>query len=243
MPLALPVESVDGAGSSGAAFAFTSREGGVSRPPYDSLNLGSHVGDDPASVAENRRRVVRAAAVDDLVVATQVHGTAVVEVTGPWPGEAPEADALVTRVPRLALGVLVADCTPVLLAAPAEGVVGVAHAGRRGMAEGVVPALLAAMRDLGARTVLARVGPSICPRCYEVPARLRDDVAARVPVAASVTRQGTPALDVAGGVLEQLAPHCWDLEQLPGCTAERADLFSYRRDGTTGRSAGLVWLT
>lgn len=179
----------------------------------------------------------------DLVVATQVHGTTVAEVTGPWPGPVPEADALVTRVPRLALAVLVADCTPVLLAAPRQGVVGVAHAGRRGMADGVVPALLAAMRDLGARHLIGRVGPSICPRCYEVPPELREQVAAQVPVALSVSRHGTPALDVAGGVLEQLAPHCADLEQLPGCTAERTDLFSYRRDGSTGRSAGLAWLT
>ncbi len=172
-----------------------------------------------------------------------MHGTDVVEVTGPWPDGPPHADALVTRERRLALGVLVADCTPVLLAAPAEGVVGVAHAGRKGMAEGVVAALVSAMRDLGARTLIGRVGPSVCPRCYEVPEALREEVAARVPVARSVTRVGTPSLDVAGGVLEQLAPECWDVEQLPGCTVERPDLFSYRRDGTTGRSAGLVWLT
>lgn len=233
----LPVEQVGGAG-----FAFTTRDGGVSRPPYASLNLGTHVGDDPGAVAENRRRVATAVGASDLVVAEQVHGTAVVEVTGPWSGEPPQADALVTRVPRLALGVLVADCTPVLLAAPDEGVVGVAHAGRKGMAGGVVPALLAAMRELGARTVVGRVGPSICPRCYEVPQALREQVGAQVPVARSVTRTGTPSLDVAGGVLEQLAPHCADVAQLPGCTAERDDLFSYRRDGVTGRSAGLVWL-
>jgi YfiH family protein len=237
VPLAVACEHVGAAG-----FAFTTREGGVSRPPYDGLNLGSHVGDDPGAVAENRRLVGAELGVDDVVVATQVHGREVVEVTGPWTGEVPEADALVTRVPRLALAVLVADCTPVLLAAPDEGVVGVAHAGRMGMALGVASALVDAMRDLGARTILGRVGPSVCPRCYEVPAALRDEVAAKVPVSASVTRHGTPSLDVAGGVLEQLAPHCWDLEQLPGCTAERADLFSYRRDGTTGRSAGLAWL-
>lgn len=237
MPLALRTEHVDG-----VAFSFTTREGGVSRPPYASLNLGAHVGDDPAAVAENRRRVAEAAGVTDLVVATQVHGRDVAEVTGPWVGDPPEADALVTTVPRLALGVLVADCTPVLLAAPAEGVVGVAHAGRKGMAAGVAVALVEAMRDLGARTLVGRIGPSVCPRCYEVPAALRDEVAAQVPVARSVTRHGTPSLDVAGGVLEQLAPHCWDLEQLPGCTAQDPDLFSYRRDATTGRSAGLVWL-
>lgn len=238
MPLELPRELIEGAG-----FAFTSRVGGVSAPPYDRLNLGGHVGDDPAAVSENRRRVVEALGVTDVVVADQVHGTDVVEVAGPWSGAAPEADALVTRVPRLALGVLVADCTPVLLAAPGEGVVGVAHAGRKGMAAGVVHALVGAMRDLGARTLVGRVGPSVCARCYEVPADLREQVADEVPVARSVTRHGTPSLDISGGVLEQLAPHCWDLEQLPGCTAEEPELFSYRRDGTTGRSAGLVWLT
>ena len=238
MPLALRAEHVDG-----AAFAFTTREGGVSRPPFDSLNLGVHVGDDPDAVAENRRRVAEAAGVRDLVVATQVHGRDVAEVTGPWDGDPPEADALVTRSRDVALGVLVADCTPVLLAAPAEGVVGVAHAGRKGMAAGVALALVEAMRDLGARTLVGRIGPSVCPRCYEVPLALREEVAEAHPVARSVTRHGTPSLDVAGAVLEQLAPHCWALEQVDGCTAERPDLFSYRRDGTTGRSAGLVWLT
>lgn len=241
MPLALPVELVGGA-SSRAGFAFTTREGGVSRRPYDSLNLGSHVGDDPAAVAENRQRVADAVGAHALVVADQVHGTTVREVTGPWTGAPPQADGLVTRVPGLALGVLVADCTPVLLAAPDEGVVGVAHAGRQGMAAGVVAALVEALRALGARRLVGRVGPSVCPRCYEVPLALREQVAAGVPVTRSVTRTGTPSLDVAGGVLEQLAPHCDDLVQLPGCTVERPDLFSYRRDGTTGRSAGLVWL-
>jgi polyphenol oxidase len=236
-PLRLRTETVGP-----AAFAFTTRQGGVSRPPYDSLNLGEHVGDRPDAVAENRRRVAVAAGVSDLVVATQVHGHDVVEVTAPWPQDPPRADALVTTVPGLALAVLVADCTPVLLAAPGQGVVGVAHAGRAGMAAGVVPALVEAMHDLGARELVGRLGASVCPRCYEVPAALRDEVAARAPVAASVTWHGGPSLDVAAGVLEQLAPHCLDVRQEPGCTVESQDLFSYRRDGTTGRSAGLAWL-
>ena len=237
MPLALRTERVGRAG-----FAVTTREGGVSRPPYDGLNLGSHVGDDPAAVQENRGRVAGALGVDGVVLATQVHGRDVVEVTGPWQGEVPEADALVTRVPGLALAVLVADCTPVLLADPQAGVVGVAHAGRKGMAAGIAPVLVAAMRDLGARSLVGRLGPSVCPRCYEVPVELREQVAAAVPVARSVTRRGTPSLDVAAGVLEQLAPLCDDLAQLDGCTVERPDLYSYRRDGTTGRFAGLAWL-
>jgi hypothetical protein len=237
VPLALQVERIGRAG-----VAVTTRSGGVSRPPFDALNLGAHVGDDPAAGLENRRRVAAAVGARALVVATQVHGCEVVQVRGPWEGEVPEADALVTTEPGVALGVLVADCTPVLLADPDAGVVGVAHAGRKGMADGVVAALVAAMRDLGATSLVGRLGPSVCPRCYEVPAALRDEVAARVPVAASVTRYGTPSLDVAGGVLEQLAPHCREVAQLPGCTAERDDLFSYRRDGTTGRFAGLAWL-
>lgn len=227
-----------------ASLAVTDRQGGVSTGPYASLNLGGHVGDDPAAVAENRRRVTEAAGVRALVLAEQVHGCDVVEVHGPWDGPAAEADALVTRVPGLALGMLVADCTPLLLAAPGEGVVGVAHAGRQGMAAGVAPALVAAMRDLGARTLVARVGPSVCPRCYEVPLGLREQVAAAVPVARSVTRRGTPSLDVAGGVLEQVRDDCADLAQLPGCPMEEPSLYSHRRDrGVSGRYAGLAWLT
>ncbi len=224
------------------ACAFTGRDGGVSTGPHASLDLGDHVGDDPAAVAENRRRLAAAAGVGHVVIARQVHGTDVVEVTGPWTGDAPDADALVTRTPGLAVAVLVADCTPVVLLAPDEGVVGVAHAGRRGMQDGVVAALVRAVRDLGGRRLVGRVGPSICPRCYEVPLELREQVAAAVPESRSVTRTGTPALDVAGGVLAQLAPSCADLVQLPGCSAEDPSLFSYRRDGVTGRYAGLAWV-
>ena len=226
------------------ACAFTARAGGVSAGPYAALNLGDHVGDDPGAVAENRRRVAEAAGVAHLVLARQVHGTDVVEATGPWEGEAPEADALVSRTPGVAVGMMVADCTPVVLLAPQDGVVGVAHAGRKGMQGGVVLALLAAVRDLGGTgPLVGRIGPSICPRCYEVPLALREEVAAAVPVARSVTRTGTPSLDVAGGVLSQLAPHVADLAQLPGCPAEDRGLFSYRRDGVTGRYAGLAWPT
>lgn len=227
-----------------ARVGFTGRDGGVSTGPYASLNLGDHVGDDPAAVAENRRRVAAEAGVDPLVLARQVHGRAVVEVTGSWTGPAPEADALVTRTPGLAVGMLVADCTPVVVVAPDEGVVGVAHAGREGMRQGVAVALVEALRDLGARRLVGRVGPSICPRCYSVPLELREQVAADVPESRAVDRRGGPAIDVAGGVLAQLAPHCDDLLQLPGCSAEDPGLFSHRRDrGTSGRYAGLAWLT
>jgi YfiH family protein len=229
----------------GCRFVVTDRHGGVSEPPFQSLNLGDHVGDRPDAVRENRRRVAELVGVetDHLVFMDQVHGDRVVQVDGPWRGAPPRCDALVTTRRDVALAVLVADCVPVLLAAPDEGVLGVAHAGRAGMTAGVVVRLVAAMRDLGARTLVGRVGPSVCARCYPVGRQLCDEVASVWPVTRSVSRHGEPALDVSAGVLQQLAPACRDVDQLPGCTAERGDLFSYRRDRDTGRFAGVVRLT
>jgi len=229
--------------SGGLRLAVTDRHGGSSTGPYAELNLAAHVGDDPGSVADNRERLLAALGLPPgrFVVGDQVHGADVAEVRAPWEGPAPGADALVTADPDLVLAVLVADCVPVLLAAPEAGVVGVAHAGRRGTAAGVVGALVAAVRDLGGRDLVARVGPSICGRCYEVPASMRDQVAGAWPVARSVTRRGTPALDVGAAVVDQLAGLGVEVEWLDGCTAERPDLYSYRRDATTGRFAGLAW--
>jgi copper oxidase (laccase) domain-containing protein len=103
--------------------------------------------------------------------------------------------------------------------------------------------MLDAMRDLGARAVTARVGPSICPRCYPVPAELRDEVARTAPAARCEAADGSPALDIAAGVTAQLEGRGVLVERLPGCSAEDPALFSYRRDGgTTGRYAGLAWL-
>jgi polyphenol oxidase len=102
--------------------------------------------------------------------------------------------------------------------------------------------LVEAMRELGARTILGRVGPSVCARCYPVGEQLREEVAELWPVTRSVSKHGEPSLDVSAGVLEQLSPRCGDVEQLPGCTVERDDLFSYRRDRRTGRFAGAVRL-
>jgi polyphenol oxidase len=233
----------------GARMAFTGRGPGVGQPPYTGLNLGGHVGDDPASVRANRAALAAELELvpDRLAFMDQVHGDVVVQVDDDWrgarPGEpGPACDALVTTRRDVALAVLVADCVPVLLAAPAEGVAGVAHAGRKGMAAGVTLRLVEAMRDLGARTIVGRVGPSVCPRCYPVPQELREEVATQWPVARSVSWHGQPSLDVSAGVLEQLAPHSQDVAQVPGCTVERTDLYSYRRDGVTGRFAGVVRL-
>lgn len=225
----------------GARFVVTDRHGGVSTPPYDALNLATHVGDEPAAVAENRARLTAALGVP-VAWMEQVHGVGVAVVDGPA-DPPPQADVLVSRARGLALGVLVADCTPVLAADAAAGVIGVAHAGRKGLALGVVPVLLDAMARAGATEVVARVGPSVCGRCYPVPAEMQAEVARVVPGARSTARDGSPSLEIAAGVVDQLTAAGAAVEWLPECSVESPDLFSYRRDGgVTGRYAGLVWL-
>ncbi|MFB7861917.1 peptidoglycan editing factor PgeF [Streptomyces sp. NPDC056069] len=234
--------------TSGAHFAFTDRWGGVSAVPYEELNLGGAVGDDPEAVRTNRGRAAEALGLDParVVWMNQVHGADVAEVEGPWgAGAVPSVDAIVTARRGLALAVLTADCVPVLLADPVAGVVGAAHAGRPGMVAGVVPAAVARMTELGARPerIVARTGPAVCGRCYEVPEAMRAEVAAVEPAAYAETSWGTPAVDVAAGVLAQLSRlGVTDVEASGACTLESADHYSYRRDRTTGRLAGYVWL-
>lgn len=232
---------------SGVHFAFTDRWGGVSAAPYDALNLGGRVGDDAANVRTNRARAAASLGLDPAAVVWmhQVHGRDVALVDGPFGEDAPPLDGVVTTRPSLALAVLTADCTPVLLADPVAGVVGAAHAGRPGLVAGVVPALVEAMSARGAvpERIVARTGPAVCGRCYEVPGDMRDQVAAAVPEAYATTSWGTPAVDTAAGVRAQLAAHgVTTLEQSSVCTMESDDHFSYRREKTTGRLASYVWL-
>ncbi|GAB7107791.1 peptidoglycan editing factor PgeF [Streptomyces phaeofaciens JCM 4814] len=232
----------------GAHFAFTDRWGGVSAAPYEELNLGGAVGDDPEAVRANRELAAKSLGLDParVVWMNQVHGADVAEVEGPWATRrTPEVDGLVTATRGLALAVLTADCVPVLLADPVAGVVAAAHAGRPGMIKGIVPAAVDAMTSLGAdpARIVARTGPSVCGRCYEVPEAMRAEVAALEPAAHAETSWGTPAVDVAAGVHAQLDRlGVGDREQSPVCTLESDDHFSYRRDRSTGRLAGYVWL-
>lgn len=222
--------------------AFTDRSDGVSTPPYAGLNLGGHVGDSPDAVRENRARVAGEIGVEPgrLVFMDQCHGSEVAVVTERPSGSLP-VDGVVTAEADLALAVLVADCTPVLLSDARAGVVGAVHAGRPGMIKGVVAQAISAMRDLGASEVAAVVGPSVCGRCYEVPAEMRDAAAGVSPEASAVSWTGTPAIDVAAGVVAQLRmAGVEDLTWVPGCAREDTSLFSYRRDGTTGRFAGII---
>ncbi|GAA2414852.1 peptidoglycan editing factor PgeF [Streptomyces glaucosporus] len=233
---------------SGAHFAFTDRWGGVSAAPYDELNLGGAVGDDPGAVRTNREMAAKALGLDpaSVVWMNQVHGRDVAVVRGPWgTGDVPCVDAVVTDRPGPVLAVLTADCVPVLLADPVAGIAGAAHAGRPGLVAGVVPAVVEAMASLGAdpARVVARIGPSVCGLCYEVPERMREEVAAVVPEAYATTRRGTPAVDVGAGVRAQLARLGVPEPPRPSvCTLESRDHYSYRREKVTGRLASYVWL-
>jgi polyphenol oxidase len=223
--------------------AFTDRHGGTSAAPFDSLNLGSarfdpQVGANVALVAD-----ALGTTPEELLTMNQVHGADVVVRDTATGHDRPSADGMVTDRPDLTLAVRVADCVPVLLADPAAGVVGCAHAGRSGLVAGVVPATVGRMRELGAQSVVAWIGPHVCGACYEVPARLQSDVADVVPEARSTTSWGTPALDIGAGVRAQLGSARCEVVDAARCTRESADLYSYRRDGLgAGRFAGLIRL-
>jgi YfiH family protein len=229
-------------------WSFSDRHGGSGTAPYDTLNVAQHVGDDPEVVAANRDRLAARLAGPPLplVFMDQVHGDSVAVVDGTGPARSPirSTDGLVTATPGVGLVVMVADCVPVLMADAEAGVVAAAHAGRPGVRSQVVLRALEAMARLGAsrsRTV-AWLGPSVCPACYEVPADMRADVASVVPASWSTSRSGTPALDLRAGLTADLAGAGVTVTSVGPCTAESADHFSYRRDGQTGRFAGVVWL-
>jgi len=222
--------------------AFTDRHGGVSRPPFDSLDLR---GKDRARQAEfdaNAAIVADAFEVGGLVTMRQVHGKDVT-VVGPVPHSGLEADAMVTMSPDVTLTVRVADCVPVVLADADQGVLGVAHAGRQGVALGVISAAVASMRELGAQDIHAWIGPHICGGCYEVPAEMRAEVTQVVPAAFATTTWGTASLDLGAAVRAQLEQAACTFTAVGTCTRESPDLYSYRRDGEqAGRFAGLIVL-
>jgi len=228
---------------------MTSRRGGISPPPFDSLNLGRSTDDDPDVVSENRRRALVALGLDPAACATagQVHGADVAVATGP--GLHARADALVTRVPGLALAVTAADCLPIVLLAP--GAVCVAHSGWRGTVAGMPRAALDAVRaaagirsGAGSRAVRALLGPCIGPCCY----RVGDEVALQFPPAAVVRDATGPRVDLAAAARLQLVEAGVPADSVldpPVCTSCSPEwCFSHRRDrGRTGRLWAVVALT
>ena len=224
------------------AHGFFTRRGGVSTGPFASLNCSLSSQDDRDAVLHNRARAARAIGADPALMLglTQVHGAEVVRVTDAWPaGAGPRADAMVTDRPGLALGIVTADCAPVLFEDPEAGVIGAAHAGWRGAVAGVLEATLAAMAELGARNITAAVGPCISQASYEVGADLRDAVLARDPSDARFFAAGQRAdhwqFDLSGYCEARLSAGGATVEVLSTDTlADDTRFFSHRRRTRAG---------
>jgi YfiH family protein len=237
---------------------FTTRAGGVSAPPFDTLNLGAKWGDEPARVSENRRRVERAVNAP-IFVARQVHGAVIARVRA---GDQPtalaqvEADGICSDSPALALGVFVADCVPALVVDPRTGSFAAVHAGWRGTVAGVLPAAVRALgTEFGARPEALRValGPAIGPCCFEVGPEvttafeaLFPDARARgivLPSPGGAAGKANVDLKAANRLLlERAGVGPAAIDAGPECThCDRARFFSFRRDGSgTGQLMGVV---
>ena len=229
----------------GVRVVSTLRFGGVSRPPYDSLNLGDHVGDAAGNVGENRRRLVAAADVPAQPCwLNQVHGIAVADLDASEPQAGP-ADAAFTRRRGWVCAILTADCLPIVFASQSGEVVGAAHAGWRGLAGGVIEATVNAMA-VPPTSLLAWLGPAIGPDHFEVGAEVRDALLAGNAGAAGAfvaNARGRFMADLSALVRQRLT--ALGVSRVHGggeCTYARADrYFSHRRDGLTGRQATLIW--
>ena len=232
------------AGASGAILAFTTRLGGVSASPFDTLNLGRSTTDRPEAVAENRRRLLAALGLrpDQLATAGQVHGATVAAADAP--GHFDGCDVLLSRTPGLALAVTSADCMPILLVAP--GAVAAAHSGWRGTESGAPRAALRALLSAsGTRPERVRVhiGPCVRRCCYIV----GPEVASRFPAAAVSSDHGTWRLDLPTAARLQLVAEGLPADAIDdtgACTACQRELYySHRRDaGLTGRHWGVIAL-
>lgn len=205
-----------------------------------SLSLGDAA--EPGVRSEALRRLAEETGAIPVLM-HQVHGADAAVVDDSSSTAPPSCDALCTSRPGVALMARAADCVPVLLADPATGWIAAIHAGRPGLAAGVVPAAVTRLRQDGGDPSVAWVGPHVCGACYEVPVALQEEVAAVVPEARSTTSWGTPALDLGAGVRAQLAAAgVDDVREVGACTREDASWPSYRRDGDAAtRFAGVIW--
>lgn len=232
---------------------ITNRHGGFSQAPFESLNLGSHVGDDPVVVQKNRD-ALKSLLPNEPVWLNQIHGTQVVDADEHGSG-VPNADASVTTTPGQVLAIMTADCLPVLLASKDGKVIGAAHAGWRGLAAGVIEQTVALMRakqmdQTQTHTqseILAYLGPAIGPHAFEVGSEVRDIFMAQNPASAACFEQlqekGKYLADIYG--LAALRLSALGIEHIEGgdeCTLQNPDYFSYRRDQKTGRMGSFIWI-
>ncbi len=223
---------------------FTDRRGGFSAPPYDTFNLALHVGDDPDAVGRNRALLERRIGAEKIVWMEQIHGDSVRRVATPTPDTVSACDALVTDRPGIALAVMVADCIPLLLFDRSRGVVAAVHAGRNGTFLRIAQKSVEAMKRLfgcSPADIAACMGPSIGPCCYEI----GEDLAALVKKSFGREFMKGRYLDLAAlnaAQLEEAGLERSKIAMPPLCTRCSPDHFSYRREGETGRFAGVVWL-
>ncbi len=235
--------SVDWPAPPGVHAVMTTRVGGISGGPWASLNLAAHVGDDPNAVAENRRRLSLTLGLPgEPHWLEQVHGCSVVEAGSEQPRQ---ADASITRESARVCVVMTADCLPVLLTDRAGHRLGAAHAGWRGLADGVLEATVAAM-GTDPQELLAWLGPAIGPQAFEVGEEVRAEFLARDPAAQAhfaATASGQWLGDLYGLARQRLASVGVNSVHGGGrCTyTEAGHFFSYRRDGVCGRMAAMIW--
>lgn len=236
-------------GKGGFYWGFTTREGGTSQPPYETNNLADHVGDNPEAVTANRRLLLQDLAPDKKLhwfSARQIHGITVHEVTAAMPAQPPEADILVCRKPGFCLGIMVADCVPVIFIDPVNQVYGVAHCGWRGTVAHGVTAAIRALVALGAQTdtLQAAIGPAIGPCCFTTGADVFSTIRQAFPKAPDTLF--TPNADLKGLCRWELLQNRIRPENIyfcPLCTCCNPKiLYSYRKNNLTGRFAGYVAL-
>lgn len=229
-------------------FAFTTRVGGHSTGPYESLNLGGSApaaegADDPQLIRRNLATLAETIEVPVARTMSQVHGSTIAFIDAG--DETPVADAMITDRSRVGLVVRVADCTPIVLADPKARLIAVVHAGRAGLVNEIAPATVRAMRTRGATRIQAWLGPRACGDCYELPQEMVDAIAAQIPAARAVTSKGSAGLDVGAGIIAQLAAEDVGVSDLGAgaCTIEDEQFFSYRRQGVrSGRQGAIVLL-
>lgn len=256
----VPVTFAVGARADAVVAAYTTRHGGVSRPPFASLNCGFSAGDDPVAVRENRRRALEPLGLDagDLVVGGQVHGTRVAPVAAAERGRGaaaaedvlPDTDGLLTATPDLPVAVLTADCVPVFLWAPGAGVAGLLHAGWRGTLRGILPAALDRLRrtwDVAPADLCVAFGPSIGACCFEVGREVADEARAHPATGDTLRSTGPDSwhLDLRGHLRAQCVaagvPAARVRADAPCSRCDTATYFSYRGEGPrSGRTLSVI---
>jgi YfiH family protein len=241
MSVPAPISS----GKTGKAnWSFFGRQGGVSKKPFDSLNVADHVKDKEENVFKNREILAENLAMP-LVYIQATHSPNVVNVQSEFPEVHVDTDALVTRETNLGLVIMSADCAPIVLVDPIAHVVGVVHAGWQGMLVGVVANAVEGMFDLGVEpeNLKAIIGPTISAQNFLATQERFDEVKDIVPTAAVKLANGQLAVDIRKGVKHQLAQYQIKTTDVNICTFDTPELFSFRRDPETGRNATVVWLS